>query len=426
MSALWLSNILAYSTQLTALVGVALVAAWTLRIRAPRPALWLWNIVLLCTVIVPIALAWQSPDAVAPAALAQIGGLSASGAFLTRTGSSIAETLLALVLGGAALKLAWLLLGLARLSVIRRRALPISPLPPLVADLSRQLNTSASVRVSDDVECPVTLGFRRPLVLLPRRVLTMPEAMQRAVICHELLHVRRRDWLQTIVERVWSATLWFHPAAHLLLSRITLMREAVVDEETIAITGDRKAYAQTLLAFAEPSTVAPLPLMHLIKPRHLPRRIALIAQEVRMSRRHSVAALASALVLATVATQATARRMPLAMSFSFDVASMPANATQEAFKPGDGVTLPRLVSDVKPQYTQAAKEARIQGSVFLEVVVETSGKTGRIKVTKSLDEKYGLDNAAVEAASQWRFEPGRKDDKPVPVQVTVEMTFTLK
>jgi TonB family protein len=45
---------------------------------------------------------------------------------------------------------------------------------------------------------------------------------------------------------------------------------------------------------------------------------------------------------------------------------------------------------------------------------------------QSLDTRYGLDEAAVRAASQWRFEPGRRDGKPVPVLITVEMTFALR
>jgi TonB family protein len=217
---------------------------------------------------------------------------------------------------------------------------------------------------------------------------------------------------------MWSSLLWFHPAAHLLLSRIGLMREAVVDQATIATTGNRRAYAQALLAFAEPTSLSPLPVMHLIKPRHLSRRITLIAQEVRMSRLHSVVALAAALVLVSVAAGATATRFPIALG---SVAS-----AAQVYKPGDGVTLPRPIKDVKPQYTSAAMEQKIQGNVWMETVVRASGEPSETRITKSLDARYGLDEAAMQALSEWRFEPGRKDGKPVPVQVTIEMRFTLK
>jgi TonB family protein len=94
------------------------------------------------------------------------------------------------------------------------------------------------------------------------------------------------------------------------------------------------------------------------------------------------------------------------------------------YKPGDGVSAPILVKEVKPQYTAEAKKAKIQGSVMIECVVKTDGTIGDVEVTKSLD--AGLDQEAIKAVKQWRFEPGIKDGKPVPVLITLEMTFTLR
>ena len=92
----------------------------------------------------------------------------------------------------------------------------------------------------------------------------------------------------------------------------------------------------------------------------------------------------------------------------------------------EGVTLPRLVSETKPQYTAEAMAAKIQGLVLMSVVVKTDGTVGDVKVTKSLDTKYGLDQAAVDATRLWKFKPGTKGGKAVPVEVTIEMRFTLK
>ncbi len=95
-----------------------------------------------------------------------------------------------------------------------------------------------------------------------------------------------------------------------------------------------------------------------------------------------------------------------------------------AFKPGAGVSAPVVVKEVRPQYTPDAKEARIQGVVTLECVVNIDGTIGDVKVIRSLD--AGLDQEAIKAVRQWRFEPGTKDGKPVPVLVALEMTFTLR
>jgi protein TonB len=102
----------------------------------------------------------------------------------------------------------------------------------------------------------------------------------------------------------------------------------------------------------------------------------------------------------------------------------PQGAKDPVYKAGDGVSAPVLVKEVKPQYTARAKDAKIQGTVLLECVVETNGSVGDVKVTKSLDED--LDLEAVKAVRQWRFEPGKKDGKAVRVQITLEMTFTLR
>ena len=107
-------------------------------------------------------------------------------------------------------------------------------------------------------------------------------------------------------------------------------------------------------------------------------------------------------------------------------AAVVAARAQEVFKPGNGVSLPTVVSEVKPDYTPEAQAARIEGVVLLEAVVLADGKVGDVTVTQSLDSKFGLDQQAVKATKQWTFKPGLKDGKPVAVRVHVEMTFTLK
>jgi TonB family protein len=378
-------------------------------------------------VLLPVAFFWQR-GATAPSGdtIARIVGWRPEAAPTQPTWNDAMFAMVVCVAAIATLRLGWIGLGLLRLGVIRRRSHRLSPLPSFVQDLSNALRTSASIHLSSDVGSPVTIGFHRPLILLPERVVDQPFAVQRAIVCHELLHVKRHDWLRTVLEQVWRSLLWFHPAAHLLLSHVGLMREAVVDAETIRLTGDRRAYAQALLDFADPAPLSPLLVAPLIKPRHLPRRIALIAQEVRMSPNRSAAALTVALVVAALATGATAQRLPLALSFSSSASPTAEHLEQEVFRPGDGVSLPRVIKEVKPEYTAAAMQEKIQGSVRLDTVIAVSGEPTNIRVTQSLDDRFGLDQAAVDALSQWRFEPGRKDGKAVPVLVEIEIRFTLK
>ena len=92
----------------------------------------------------------------------------------------------------------------------------------------------------------------------------------------------------------------------------------------------------------------------------------------------------------------------------------------------EGVTLPRLVREVKPHYTAEAMRAQIQGTAVVECVVNTRGIVVQPRIIQSVDATYGLDQEAIKAALQWEFEPGTKDGKPVNVQVAIRLTFTLK
>ena len=61
----------------------------------------------------------------------------------------------------------------------------------------------------------------------------------------------------------------------------------------------------------------------------------------------------------------------------------------------------------------------------MEAVVQTDGTVGEVRVARSLDQKFGLDEHCVKTLKQWQFEPGKKDGVAVPVLVDVEMTFSL-
>jgi len=97
-----------------------------------------------------------------------------------------------------------------------------------------------------------------------------------------------------------------------------------------------------------------------------------------------------------------------------------------AYMPGNGVSNPSVVREVKPAYTAEAMRAKVQGTVWLQCVVMPDGTVGQVQITKSLDSTFGLDQEAIKAAKQWRFKPGMRQGEPVPVLVTIELTFTLR
>ena len=96
------------------------------------------------------------------------------------------------------------------------------------------------------------------------------------------------------------------------------------------------------------------------------------------------------------------------------------------YRPGAGIINPQPVREVKPRYTAEAMRAKVQGAVWLEAVVQPDGTVGDVRVTKSLDAVFGLDEEAIRAAKQWRFVPGTRFGEPVAVLVVLELTFTLR
>lgn len=91
---------------------------------------------------------------------------------------------------------------------------------------------------------------------------------------------------------------------------------------------------------------------------------------------------------------------------------------------GGGVQAPEKVHAPHPGYTEDARQARIQGIVLLQAVIDREGNVVDLQVLKGLP--LGLDQEALEAVSQWKFKPATRDGEPVPVYYNVTVSFTLQ
>ena len=124
-------------------------------------------------------------------------------------------------------------------------------------------------------------------------------------------------------------------------------------------------------------------------------------------------------------------RLALVLTASFAVvtSAQQASPTQEQpYRLGPGVQAPVPIRSVHPRYPGEAMRNQIQGVVELEAVVLSDGAVGDVRVVKSLDSTFGLDNEAVAAAKQWLFRPGRltSTGRAVPVSVTIILEFRLE
>lgn len=94
-----------------------------------------------------------------------------------------------------------------------------------------------------------------------------------------------------------------------------------------------------------------------------------------------------------------------------------------AVRVGAGIKAPSVAYKVEPEYTETARAAKYQGTVLLYIEVGPDGAAHNIQVTRSLG--LGLDEKAIEAVSQWKFNPATKDGQPVTVAATIEVNFKL-
>ena len=98
----------------------------------------------------------------------------------------------------------------------------------------------------------------------------------------------------------------------------------------------------------------------------------------------------------------------------------------DVYRPGAGVTTPIELRKGMAQYTTEAMHARAQGAITVECVVQPNGVCSNIRVVHAFNPTFGLDQEAIKAAAQWRFRPGTRGGRPVPVLVTLEIAFALR
>ena len=256
-------NVAAHWIQAGAVAGAAWLGVTVLRLREPGFLLRYWQATLLLLLLAPWIQPWR-PVAPTPALESPLLASLERG-IAGRSDVSVAGSITALpaegwsidpwtwVLGiaaaGAVVRLAWLGAGLVRLNRLGRSAHRIAPPEPAREFLTR-FGLSAAFVQPPDVRMPCSFGLFRPTVMLPAAFDRFEAGFQRDVVCHELVHLERRDFVAALVEEAVAALLWFHPWVWPIRRRIRLHREQAVDAAVVRLTGDRRAYVRCLVALA--------------------------------------------------------------------------------------------------------------------------------------------------------------------------------
>jgi beta-lactamase regulating signal transducer with metallopeptidase domain len=182
--------------------------------------------------------------------------------------------------------------GLVQSQRLRYRTQPIpADWQQRAEKLIRQLGISQSVSLasSDRSSTPLTLGWLKPIVLIPTSLLVMMPADQlEAILIHELAHIKRRDYLWNLIQSVVEVVLFYHPAYWYIASVLERERELACDALTVTVTRQPRIYAQALLQVAAHSAQVPLPSVAASGKRGLSDRIQRIIYPGKVQRGISV------------------------------------------------------------------------------------------------------------------------------------------
>jgi TonB family protein len=365
-------------------VAVAAAIPTVLRLRQPGAKLIYWQILLAACLLLPLQ-PWKqvvaSGDVQVTTVMTSMRPVNSSPStyFVPRS-----EWVLLVVLAGVAIRLGWLATGFWKLRRYRRHSQPLEP--------ASAWSVEASLLVSDEIASPVTFGWRGPVVLLPANFPVLDAPVKEAILCHEIMHVRRRDWLFTVAEELVRSIFWFHPAIWWLLGEIGLAREQEVDRLAIEITREREQYMDALLAIAGAGTqldLAPAPLF--LRKRHLKHRVILIVQEARVSKTRLISTLTTGLAGLIAACWLVAGAFPL-------------TAEPQAVNDAAGVTVymngSQVLHRAAVHYPVPALRDGVQGMVSVEVKLDSTSNVSDAHVLSGPDE---LRAAVLQSVLEWHF-----------------------
>ncbi|HYM59764.1 MAG TPA: M56 family metallopeptidase [Thermoanaerobaculia bacterium] len=283
----------------------------------------------------------------------------------------------------------------------RRRAMAGSV--PVLAEVSDR-----EVRSSRGLAEPAVIGIVRPVIVLPALLHdSLDQNELRAVLRHELAHVARRDNASAALARIVCLAFWWNPLVWIAASRMRAEAERACDEAVLDAGTDPSHYVGAIAKVCR-GAIGPRPAgISFAHGSPLNERLeGIMSHRTRGSNVHK-ALIAIAAVLVVAIGIGTA---PSAL----------------AGRTGGSTTPPVLVKKINPEYTEAAKNARLEGSVVVAVVIDATGDVAKADVIEGFPGGgEGLDQAAVAAVRQWKFTPGKQDGKPVDVKMRLTIKFKL-
>jgi TonB family protein len=368
------------------------------------------------------------------------------------------------------------LLVARRMRLVATSAVP-AELQQVFDALRRRLGIARAVRLMHSalVQVPTVIGWLRPVVLVPASCLTGLSAMQiEAILAHELAHIRRHDYLVSVLQSVIETVLFYHPAVWWVSKQVRRERECCCDELAVAVGGDRLAYARALSALEERRSYSPefvlganggvltmrikrllgcredsavsqmaafmvLALIVIAAGSYL---VTVARAEVSALSRAAHAAspmeLDAVTPLNALIAEPKVREFQLKEPILMAQAEAPAAAPLAGMLDGTPPAVPAapggpvrissgslagmILSKVNPVYPEVAKAAHVQGAVILHAIISKTGAVERLDVISG---PSMLVSSAQDAVKQWTYRPYLLNGEPVEVETSITVNYTL-
>jgi len=287
---------------------------------------------------------------------------------------------------------------------------------------------------SRQITVPFSAGLIRKWVVLP---FSMGASDRRTVLAHEISHHKNGDVIRAWIAQITRALFFFHPLVHALHKRCMLLTEIVCDQHMIRVFNlESKSYANMLMRHAPVSSVAEHTLALVHSPSQLKKRIEAMKTSTLLPFSQTrflsigVAALLCIGMLVGCMDIEPGITEPDVMDDAYDlVMELPSanmSIDQEPFVIVE--RSPILLGGLKGlqadlRYPEIAKRAGVEGRVYLQFIVDETGKVRDPMVTRGIG--AGCDEEALRAIESVLFVPGVQRGVRVPVKMSIPITFRL-
>ncbi len=287
---------------------------------------------------------------------------------------------------------------------------------------------SEHVAICPTATVPAVVGLVKPRILLSRRLVTaLQEDELHAILVHENAHRRRRDPLRLTVQRLCAAPFFFYPLLRLLVRRLRETAELACDDSVRGSGVAVRTYARALARSVQLGLIPTGLSTAACSDRSF---VCQRLQRLSVSGRYTMKTKHQFVIAAVVILVGAGSFLPLpiqAGDMCKEAGAAKAGAGSESAEEAkiDVDRMPVPTGTVQPKYPEKARKAGVQGMVILKVKVSDTGSVAAVQVEEGVEGHAELDEAAVEAVKQWRFEPAQKDGKPVAIEVQIPVKFRL-